>query len=45
MEEEMKKDFVALLSEELNLRKVVANDTIEHTKALVIDARKTFSQF
>ncbi|KAG6702055.1 hypothetical protein I3842_07G014500 [Carya illinoinensis] len=45
MKEEMKKDFVALLSEELNLRKAVANDTIEHTKALVIDARKTFSHY
>ncbi|XP_041019891.1 uncharacterized protein LOC121261532 [Juglans microcarpa x Juglans regia] len=45
MKEEMKKDFVALLSEELNLRKAVANDTIEHSKTSVRDARKTFSHY
>lgn len=41
----MAKDVVALLSEELNLQKAVANDTIEHTKALIMDARKTSSHY
>ncbi|KAG2694898.1 hypothetical protein I3760_08G165400 [Carya illinoinensis] len=45
MNEEMGKDFVALLSEELSLQKAVANDSMQHTKALISDARKAFSHY
>ncbi|XP_012089123.1 uncharacterized protein LOC105647590 isoform X2 [Jatropha curcas] len=38
--EEMEKDIVALLSEEIALQRRVANDSLEHTRALVMDARK-----
>ncbi|XP_027931455.1 uncharacterized protein LOC114187403 [Vigna unguiculata] len=45
LNEEMKKDLLAMLSEELNLQKVVANESLEHTKRLVMDARNSFSQY
>ncbi|KAK7337822.1 hypothetical protein VNO77_18409 [Canavalia gladiata] len=45
MNEEMNKDLLTMLSEELNLQKIVANETLEHTKRLVMDARKTFSHY
>lgn len=45
MNEEMDKDLLTTLSEELNLQKIVANETLEHTKRLVMDARKTFSHY
>ncbi|KAF2287961.1 hypothetical protein P3X46_008470 [Hevea brasiliensis] len=40
VQEEMEKDIVALLSEEIDLQKRVANDSLEHTRTLVMDARK-----
>lgn len=45
LNEEMNKDLLAMLSEELNLQKIVANETLEHTKMLVMDARKTFLHY
>ncbi|XP_061348523.1 uncharacterized protein LOC133293917 [Gastrolobium bilobum] len=45
MNEEMNKDLLTLLSEELNLQKIVANETLEHTKRLVLEARKTISHY
>ncbi|XP_047152486.1 uncharacterized protein LOC124824150 [Vigna umbellata] len=45
LNEEMNKDLLAMLSEELNLQKVVAKERLEHTKRLVMDARKSFSQY
>ncbi|KAF5740586.1 hypothetical protein HS088_TW11G00660 [Tripterygium wilfordii] len=45
MNEEMEKNTVSLLSEELNLRKIVANETMERTKASIADARKGSSQY
>lgn len=45
MNEEMEKDLVDLLSEELSLLKAVANDTMEHTKALMMDTRKAYSHY
>lgn len=45
MNEEMKKDIITLLSEEITLQKTVANDSLEHTKALIMDARKTSSHY
>lgn len=45
LNEEMNKGLLTMLSEELNLQKVVANESLEHTKRLVMDARKTFSQY
>ncbi|KAK7284319.1 hypothetical protein RJT34_19064 [Clitoria ternatea] len=45
LNEEMNKDLLTMLSEELNLQKVVANETLEHTKRLIMDARKSFSQY
>ncbi|WCJ43230.1 hypothetical protein M5689_023986 [Euphorbia peplus] len=38
---EMEKDIVALLSEEIALHRRVANESLEHTKALVTDARRS----
>ncbi|XP_019418598.1 PREDICTED: uncharacterized protein LOC109329389, partial [Lupinus angustifolius] len=43
--EEVKKDLLTMLSEELNLQKIVANETLEHTKRLIIETKKTFSQY
>ncbi|CAL0302277.1 unnamed protein product [Lupinus luteus] len=43
--EEVKKDLLTMLSEELNLQKIVANETLEHTKRLIMDTRKTSSQY
>ncbi|KAK7821500.1 hypothetical protein CFP56_037621 [Quercus suber] len=45
MNKELKKDLVDLLSEELNLQKDVANETIAHTKVLILDATKTLSHY
>lgn len=45
MSEEMEKDLIALLSEELSLVKAVANDTMEHSKALIMDTRKAYSHY
>lgn len=43
--EEMRKDVVTLTVEELELRKTVANETLEHTRALISDARKASSHY
>lgn len=45
MKEEMNKDPLSMLSEELKLQKIVANETLEQTKRLVINARNTFSHY
>lgn len=45
MNEEMRKDLLTMLSEELNLQKIVANETLENAKRLVMDARKTVSHY
>ncbi|XP_029126897.1 uncharacterized protein LOC109797261 isoform X2 [Cajanus cajan] len=45
LNEEMNKNLLTMLSEELNLQKIVANETLEHTKRLIMDARKTFSHY
>lgn len=34
-----------MLSEELKLQKIVANETLEHTRRLVMNARNTFSHY
>lgn len=43
--EEMEKDIVALLSEEIDLQKRVDNDSSEHTRALIMDARRASSHY
>lgn len=43
--EEINKDLLTMLSEELNLQIIVANETLEHTTSLVMDARNTFSRY
>ncbi|XP_059648560.1 uncharacterized protein LOC132294653 [Cornus florida] len=45
MSEEMEKDIITLLSEELSLQKNVSNDNLEHTKVLIKDARQTSSHY
>ncbi|XP_042475477.1 uncharacterized protein LOC122057438 isoform X2 [Macadamia integrifolia] len=45
MSEEMEKDIIDLLSEELNLLRNVSYDNMEHTKASIREARKTSSQY
>jgi hypothetical protein len=45
VKEEMEKNFIVLLSEELSLQKVVANESIEHNKALTMEARKVSSHY
>ncbi|KAM7472761.1 hypothetical protein LguiA_010944 [Lonicera macranthoides] len=45
MSDEMKKDIVTLLSEEINLQRNVSNDSLDRTKALIIDAKKTSSHY
>ncbi|KDO44988.1 hypothetical protein CISIN_1g034629mg [Citrus sinensis] len=41
----MEKDTVALLSEELALQKSVANETLQRSKELIMDARKASSHY
>lgn len=43
--EEMKKDVITLLTEEISLQKSVIDDNLAHTKALILDARKTSSHY
>ncbi|KAL8109404.1 uncharacterized protein LOC141672958 [Apium graveolens] len=43
--EEMKKDVITLLTEEISLQKSVIDDNLAHTRALIMDARKTSSHF
>lgn len=45
MNEEMTKDIITLLTEEISLHKSVSKDNLAHTKALIMDARKTSSQY
>ncbi|KAL1350607.1 hypothetical protein HN51_014639 [Arachis hypogaea] len=45
MSEEMHKDPVTMLSEEINLQKIVANESMEHARRLVMDARKSISHY
>ncbi|OVA20106.1 Protein of unknown function DUF1068 [Macleaya cordata] len=45
MNEELEKDIIDLLSEELSLQKNVTNDNMQHTRASILEARKTSSQY
>lgn len=45
MNGEMTKDIITLLTEEISLHKSVSEDNLAHTTALVMDARKTSSQY
>ncbi|KAK8652616.1 hypothetical protein V6N13_126644 [Hibiscus sabdariffa] len=45
LSEELEKDTVALLSEEIALQKIVNNDTTERTLALTMDAKRASSQY
>lgn len=45
MKEEMRKDMVALLSEEINLQRMVTNETLQHTRALTMDAKLVSSHY
>ncbi|KAJ7978026.1 DUF1068 domain-containing protein [Quillaja saponaria] len=41
MKKEMKKDRLTVLSEEIALHDIVVRDTMEHTKGLIMDTRKS----
>lgn len=43
--EEMRKDALSLLAEELSLQKDVADDNLQRTKALITAAKKTSSHY
>ncbi|PSS24908.1 Telomere-binding protein like [Actinidia chinensis var. chinensis] len=43
--EEMEKDRISLLSEELRLQKNVTDDSLKRTNALIMDAKKTSSHY
>uniref|UniRef100_A0A166D4A8 Uncharacterized protein n=1 Tax=Daucus carota subsp. sativus TaxID=79200 RepID=A0A166D4A8_DAUCS len=45
MNTEMTKDIITLLTEEISLHKSVGEVNLAHTKALVMDARKSSSQY
>lgn len=45
MNEEMTKDIITLLTEEISLHKRVSEDNLAHTKALIMYARKTSWQY
>ncbi|WOH14398.1 hypothetical protein DCAR_0933917 [Daucus carota subsp. sativus] len=45
MNAEMTKDIITLLTEEISLHKSVSEDNLAHTKALIMDARKSSSQY
>ncbi|KAK1401580.1 Mast/stem cell growth factor receptor Kit like [Heracleum sosnowskyi] len=45
MNQEMTKDIITLLTEEISLHKSVSGDNLAHTKELVMDARKTSLQY
>ncbi|KAI4301842.1 hypothetical protein L6164_035082 [Bauhinia variegata] len=45
MNEEMSKDMLTMLSEELNLQKIVENETLVHTKKSLVDSRRAFSHY
>lgn len=43
--EELEKDIIALLSEEIALQKIVSNDTLEHTWALTVNTKRASSHY
>ncbi|XVE86441.1 hypothetical protein DITRI_Ditri18aG0034500 [Diplodiscus trichospermus] len=43
--EELEKDIVALLSEEIALQKIVSNDTLERTRVLTMDTKRASSHY
>lgn len=45
MNQEMTKDIITLLTEEISLHKSVSEDNLAHTKELVMDARKISLQY
>ncbi|KAL5701606.1 hypothetical protein ACHQM5_026925 [Ranunculus cassubicifolius] len=45
LSKELRKDLVELLNEELSLQKIVTQDSLQHTKSAILDARKTSSQY
>ncbi|KAF9607153.1 hypothetical protein IFM89_032375 [Coptis chinensis] len=45
LNEELKKDITDLLTEELSLQRIVTNDNMQHTKASIVEARKTSSHY
>ncbi|GAA0185043.1 hypothetical protein LIER_32331 [Lithospermum erythrorhizon] len=45
MSEEMGKDIVALLSEEITLQKNVTSDSSEHTQALIMSTNRVSAQY
>ncbi|CAH9117961.1 unnamed protein product [Cuscuta epithymum] len=45
MNEEMKKDIITLLSEEINLLKNVTSDSLEHTNTLITGAKRASSHY
>lgn len=45
LNKEMEKGLVGLFMEELELMKTVANETLEHTKELIMDARRSSSHY
>lgn len=45
MKEEMEKDIIALMSEELSLQQTVANETLQRADAALMGARKASSLF
>ncbi|KAJ8538861.1 hypothetical protein K7X08_033990 [Anisodus acutangulus] len=45
MNEEMKKDIISLLSEEINLHKNVTGDNLEHTNALIMSGKRASSHY
>ncbi|KAM5561346.1 hypothetical protein ABKV19_022113 [Rosa sericea] len=45
MKEEMEKDIIALMSEELSLQQTVANETLQQSEALLMSARKVSSHY
>lgn len=45
MKEEMEKDIIALMSEELSLQQTVANETLQRADAALMGARKVSSLF
>lgn len=45
LNKEMEKGLVGLYMEELELLKTVANETLDHTKELIMDARRSSSHY
>ncbi|KAJ4836123.1 hypothetical protein Tsubulata_035431 [Turnera subulata] len=45
LSEEMEKNIVALISEEIRLQKIVANDSLRQTWGLIMDTKETSSHY